>query len=202
MANTGNTTTASMHDQTFDSEKAAPQESNTDDTSNVISDSTKKVGDSGAPDGGAAAWLVVLGAWCCSFSSPGWINSMNFASTVAFLRANHDALPPGVGAFQQYYETGPLKGYSSSTIAWIPSLQIFFLFALGPVIGILFDIYGPRTLIIIGTLFHVFGLMMASLAKDYYQFILAQGICSAIGVALLYTPGKWNPIPAALDDFD
>lgn len=29
----------------------------------------------GPPDGGAAAWLVVLGAWCCSFSSPGWINS-------------------------------------------------------------------------------------------------------------------------------
>ena len=26
-------------------------------------------------DGGAAAWLVIVGAWCCSFSSPGWINS-------------------------------------------------------------------------------------------------------------------------------
>ncbi len=34
-----------------------------------------KVEDAGPPDGGAAAWLVVLGAWCCSFSSPGWINS-------------------------------------------------------------------------------------------------------------------------------
>ena len=32
--------------------------------------------DAGPLDGGAAAWLVVLGAWCCSFSSPGWINSM------------------------------------------------------------------------------------------------------------------------------
>jgi hypothetical protein len=28
-----------------------------------------------APDGGAAAWLVVLGAWCTSFCSFGWINS-------------------------------------------------------------------------------------------------------------------------------
>lgn len=34
--------------------------------------------DPGPPDGGAAAWLVVLGAWCCSFSSPGWINSTYF----------------------------------------------------------------------------------------------------------------------------
>ncbi|RTE85420.1 hypothetical protein BHE90_000047 [Fusarium euwallaceae] len=122
----------------------------------------------GPPDGGAAAWLVVLGAWCCSFSSPGWINS--------------------VGSFQQYYEVGPLKDYSSSTIAWIPSLQIFFLFALGPIVGILFDKYGPRPLIIGGTLLHVFGLMMASLAKTYYQFILSQGVCSAIGVACLYSP--------------
>lgn len=36
----------------------------------------EKVEDSGPPDGGTTAWLVVLGAWCCSFCSPGWINSM------------------------------------------------------------------------------------------------------------------------------
>lgn len=30
---------------------------------------------SGAPDGGLTAWLVVLGAWCTSFCSFGWINS-------------------------------------------------------------------------------------------------------------------------------
>ncbi|KAK3361577.1 major facilitator superfamily domain-containing protein [Lasiosphaeria ovina] len=124
--------------------------------------------DAGPPDGGAAAWLVVLGAWCCSFCSPGWINSM--------------------GSFQEYYELGPLKEYSSSTIAWIPSLQLFFLFGLGPIVGILFDRYGPRPLIIAGTILHVFGLMMASLATTYYQFVLSQGVCSAIGVACLYSP--------------
>lgn len=31
---------------------------------------------SGAPDGGLRAWLVVLGAWCTSFCSFGWVNSM------------------------------------------------------------------------------------------------------------------------------
>ncbi len=30
---------------------------------------------SDAPDGGLDAWLVVLGAWCTSFCSFGWINS-------------------------------------------------------------------------------------------------------------------------------
>ena len=95
----------------------------------------------------------------------------------------------GVGVFQQYYETGPLKEYDSSTISWIPSLEIFFLFFLGPVVGILFDRYGPRPLIIVGTVFHVVGLMMASLATTYYQFILSQGVCSAVGLAFLYSPG-------------
>ena len=129
---------------------------------------TIKPADPGPPDGGGAAWLVVLGAWCCSFTSPGWVNS--------------------VGSFQQYYQSGPLQGYASSTIAWIISLQLFFLFGLGPVVGFLFDRYGPRPLIIGGTLFHVFGLMMASLATEYYQFLLSQGVCSAIGVACLYSP--------------
>lgn len=27
------------------------------------------------PDGGVTAWMVVLGAWCTSFCSFGWINS-------------------------------------------------------------------------------------------------------------------------------
>lgn len=97
-----------------------------------------------------------------------------------------------MGGFQQYYEVGPLKQYSSSEIAWIPSLQLFFLFALGPFVGIIFDRYGPRPLLIGGTLFHVVGLMLASLAKTYYQFILTQGVVSAIGVACIYSPGEFH----------
>ncbi|KAL6837130.1 hypothetical protein V8C40DRAFT_4495 [Trichoderma camerunense] len=57
-----------------------------------------------APDGGTAAWLVVLGAWCVSFCSFGWLNS--------------------IGVFQEYYQTDLLSHYSPSTISWIPSLLI------------------------------------------------------------------------------
>jgi len=38
----------------------------------------------------------------------------------------------------------------------------------------------------VGTFLHVFGLMMASLASKYYQFLLAQGLCSPIGASLLF----------------
>lgn len=47
--------------------------------------------------------------------------------------------------------------------------------------GRIFDVYGPRWLLIIGTVVYVFGLMMTSLSTQYYQFILAQGVLGAIG---------------------
>ncbi|KAI9162723.1 MFS general substrate transporter [Paramyrothecium foliicola] len=122
--------------------------------------------DNEPPDGGATAWLVILGAWCASFCAYGWINT--------------------VGTFQVYYETGPLRNYSSSEISWIPSLQIFFMSFLGPIIGRIYDKYGLRLLVGVGSLMHVFGLMMASLSTEYYQFLLSQGVCSAIGVAAVF----------------
>jgi MFS family permease len=120
------------------------------------------------PDGGAEAWLVVLGAWCSLFSSFGWINC--------------------IGVFQEYYSSHELKEYSASTIAWIPSLEVFMMFCGGPVFGKLFDNYGPRYMLLCGSIAHVFGLMMTSLSTKYYQFILAQGIVSALGASAIFYP--------------
>jgi hypothetical protein len=39
------------------------------------SDKEAQLEDDAPPDGGTAAWLVVLGGWCCSFNSMGWMNS-------------------------------------------------------------------------------------------------------------------------------
>ncbi|KAG5658059.1 hypothetical protein KAF25_007010 [Fusarium avenaceum] len=127
-----------------------------------------KAAPGGPPDGGLTAWLVVLGAWCTSFCSFGWINS--------------------VGAFQEYYQNDLLKGTSPSTVAWIPSLQIFFIMGTGPIVGKLYDTYGPRYLILGGSFLHVFGLMMASISTEYYQILLSQGVCSAIGVSAIFQP--------------
>ncbi|KAM0493014.1 hypothetical protein ACHAP8_009543 [Fusarium lateritium] len=93
-----------------------------------------------------------------------------------------------VGAFQEYYQNDLLKDYSPSTIAWIPSLQIFFIMGMGPIIGKLYDSYGPRWLILVGSFMHVFGIMMASISTEYYQILLAQGVCSAIGVSAIFQP--------------
>lgn len=50
----------------------------------------------------------------------------------------------------------------------------------------MFDSYGPRWVLLLGTFLRVFGLMMASLSTEYYQFILAQGICSPIGASAIF----------------
>jgi MFS family permease len=118
------------------------------------------------PDGGIEAWLVVLGGWCCLFCSFGWINC--------------------IGVFQEYYQLNLLKQYSSSTVSWIPSMEVFMMFFGGPIFGKVFDNYGPRYLLLGGTFFHVFGLMMTSLSTEYYQILLAQGVCSSLGASAVF----------------
>ncbi|KAJ4358472.1 uncharacterized protein N0V89_003055 [Didymosphaeria variabile] len=118
------------------------------------------------PDGGKDAYLCLLGAFCCLFCSFGWLNC--------------------VGVFQNYYETHQLRDHSSSQVAWISSLQIFVMFFPGPIVGFFYDNHGPTYLIAVGALFHVFGLMMTSLCTEYYQFILAQGICSPLGLNCIF----------------
>ncbi|KAL9110111.1 MAG: hypothetical protein Q9227_005305 [Pyrenula ochraceoflavens] len=94
------------------------------------------------PDGGIKAWSCVLGGFCALFVSFGWINC--------------------IGVFQNYYQTHSLSQYSSSEIAWVPSVETFVMLGVGPVVGRIYDSYGPRWLLVGGTLLHVFGLMMTS----------------------------------------
>ncbi|CAK7229619.1 hypothetical protein SBRCBS47491_007312 [Sporothrix bragantina] len=118
------------------------------------------------PDGGLEAWLVVFGGWCGLFCTFGLINC--------------------IGVFEAYYVAGPLSNYSQGTVSWILSVEVFFMTFGGLVFGRLFDTYGPRWLLIIGTIVYVFGLMMTSLCTEYYQFLLAQGICAALGSSAVF----------------
>lgn len=118
------------------------------------------------PDGGTEAWLVVFGAWCGLFCSFGWLNS--------------------IGVFQEYYQFNQLSHYSPSTIAWIPSMELFIMFFAGPIAGKLFDNYGPRYILLSGSILQVFGLMMTSLSSKYYQIFLAQGLVAGFGGSFIF----------------
>ena len=58
----------------------------------------------------------------------------------------------------------------------------------GILTGPLFDKGYLRTLLATGTFLVVFGMMMTSLGKAYYQLFLAQGICVGIGAGCLFVP--------------
>ncbi|KAI8986291.1 MFS general substrate transporter [Trametes punicea] len=124
--------------------------------------------DSSFPDGGAAAWLTVFGAFLALFCSFGQLNSF--------------------GTFQTWYAEHQLSHFAPSSIAWIGSLQLWVFFFLGAFIGRLFDAYGPRLLLLFGSLILVFGTMMTSISTQYYQFILAQGSLVAIGIGTVFYP--------------
>ena len=71
--------------------------------------------DSEYPEGGATAWLVVLGAWCAMIPSMGLLNT--------------------VGVLQAWVSENQLHGYSESNIGWIFSAYAFFLYIGGAQVG-------------------------------------------------------------------
>ncbi|KAJ6119263.1 hypothetical protein N7523_003543 [Penicillium sp. IBT 18751x] len=119
-------------------------------------------------DTGLFSWLQVLGSFFLFFNSWGVINTW--------------------GAYQTYYEQTLLSDSSSSSIAWIGSLQSFLLMLIGVITGPLFDAGYFRGLIAFAGCMLPFGLMMTSLATKYWQLILAQGICVGLAAGCLFVP--------------
>jgi MFS family permease len=118
------------------------------------------------PDGGLIAWLQVLGGYFLFFNTWGLINAF--------------------GVFQTFYKTSLLPTTSNSSIAWIGTLTSFLLCASPITFGPIFDTGSPRLLVFLGSLSVVFGIMMTSLCTQYYQLILAQGICCGVGGGMLF----------------
>ncbi|BCS07995.1 hypothetical protein ALUC_20365S [Aspergillus luchuensis] len=114
------------------------------------------------------AIMTLLGSFCGMFCTVGFVNSF--------------------GLFLEYYKKDQLSNQPESTIAWIASIDIFFIFGVSVVSGPLLDTLGPRLLLCIGSLGTIFSIMMTSLCKQLYQFILAQGILLGISLSLLTCP--------------
>lgn len=113
------------------------------------------------PDGGVEAYLKVLGGFCVFFVTLG------LASTF--------------GSYQAYYESDLLKFSSPSTISWIGTSQVFLLSFIGTFSGAFYDWGYVQLVLGVGLSLIVFGLMMLSLAQEYWQILLSQGICVGIG---------------------
>ncbi|PAV21568.1 MFS general substrate transporter [Pyrrhoderma noxium] len=104
------------------------------------------------PDGGAKAWLSLLGQWLVLFATFGYLYSF--------------------GVYQDYYTRIYLTNHDPGDISWIGSFQFMMPFLLGLVSGKLFDNGHFYVLEIVGSSLFVFSLFMLSLAKPnhFYQF--------------------------------
>lgn len=128
------------------------------------------------PDGGLRAWLAISGCFWVLFWSFGYVNSF--------------------GVLEAYYLQTFLSGYSSSDIAWISSLQYFFIFFMGLFTGRLFDAGLFKPTIAVGMVLFVFCQMMVSLSTTYWQLLLSQGVGSGIGFGIMFSlavsiPAHW-----------
>ncbi|KAL1965469.1 hypothetical protein VTN77DRAFT_5725 [Rasamsonia byssochlamydoides] len=92
------------------------------------------------------------------------------------------------GLFQEYYKNTLLLNESESDISWLGAICIFLLFAGSLFTGPILDLFGPVIMFWLGTLGTVFSMMMTSLCKEFWQFILAQGILLGLSMTLLVCP--------------
>lgn len=120
------------------------------------------------PDGGWRAWLVVFGAMCTTFSTFGFVNSW--------------------GIFQAHYQQTLLRESSPSNIAWIGSIQYSLIFLPGIVVGRLFDLGYFRSVFLTSSALLVIATFLVAECKEYWQFLLCQGIVIGAACGGLFMP--------------
>ncbi|EMC95040.1 hypothetical protein BAUCODRAFT_123523 [Baudoinia panamericana UAMH 10762] len=120
-------------------------------------------------DGGARAWLQVLGSFLVFSNLWGFVFSF--------------------GSFQSYYQLTYLTNESPSDISWIGTVSTGLLIAVGVASGPLFDMGYFRSMLLIGGLGETLAMFMLSLCSKYWQIMLTQGILTGLTNGLLYLPG-------------
>ena len=118
------------------------------------------------PDGGILAWSQVLGGHLVAFNSWGYVNSF--------------------GLFQDYYTAS--LGETPSTISWVGGTQICLMMLIGTFSGRALDAGYYRYIALAGLSLQVIGVFATSFITQYWQLLLAQGICQGIGSGLVFTP--------------
>ncbi|RAL00357.1 MFS general substrate transporter [Aspergillus ibericus CBS 121593] len=90
------------------------------------------------------------------------------------------------GVFQNYYETQLSE--SSSDISWIGGLQVFCLLVVSTLSGRATHAGLARPVVLAGSILILLGTFVISLASQYWQIFLAQGLCIGLGQGLIWLP--------------
>ena len=112
------------------------------------------------------AWAQILAGHLMVFDTFGYIGSW--------------------GLFQAYYIDA--LDSSSSNVAWIGSLQLFLVFAIGTLSGRALDAGFLKVTVASGCALQIIAIFTTSVVGEYWQLFLAQGVCQGIGNGLTFTP--------------
>jgi MFS family permease len=118
------------------------------------------------PDGGLRAWLQILAGHL--------INALTWGYAASF------------GVYQLYYTT--TLDLPPSQVSWIGSIQIFLTFFVGTVSGRSADAGYAQWTVLLGSTLLVLGTFLTSVARTYWQIFLAYGLCTGLGMGILYMP--------------
>ncbi|KAJ5237181.1 hypothetical protein N7489_007272 [Penicillium chrysogenum] len=119
------------------------------------------------PEDTWAAWTCLLGSFLMMFPSFGFQTA--------------------VGSVQDYINTHQLADYSVSDVGWITAVLVFLTLFLGVQVGPLFDTYGPRVLLIFGSLANFACYMLLAQCTKYWHFMLCLGVLGGVSSAVITT---------------
>ncbi|KAK3325696.1 major facilitator superfamily domain-containing protein [Apodospora peruviana] len=118
------------------------------------------------PDGGLVAWSQVMAGLLVNMLAWGY--------------------PSTFGVYQLHYRD--TLDLPDAQISWIGSLQTFLAFAICTFSGRLADAGYVRSTTAAGLGLAVFGTFMTSVAMQYWHIFLAQGICTGLGLGIMFMP--------------
>lgn len=128
------------------------------------------------PEGGKEAYLVVFGSFCGCLISLGLMNTLS--------------------TYTAYVSTHQLADLPTSTVGWIFGIYAFLSFFCGLQVGPLFDAFGPRWLVLAGSVLILLTYILLAECTKYWHFILVFSVLGGTGTSLVFTPsiaavGHW-----------
>jgi MFS family permease len=117
--------------------------------------------------GSAEAYWVLFGAFISLFPAFGFMVS--------------------IGTLQDYWHLHQLANYTPRDVGWIPSVFVYLALGLGICIGPLFDRFGPRWILWIGSSSYIAMVFLLAECSQYYQFLLCLGVLGGAAGACLTT---------------
>lgn len=153
----------------------------------AISESTDATRAEGVrKEGGLIAWLQVFGCWLLFMNT--WYVLAVTCSRTAKKWANvttERGLTNSFSIFETYYAETKFPHIHPSQISWIGSVQLFLTLFVGIFAGWILDAGYLRTVLSTGATLIFLGMTMTSICKEYWQVLLAQGICVGVGCGTL-----------------